>query len=143
MVGKPVVRAVLMATATFPVLTVVHACSVRLPVRSRAGRPVSARTRVAMIPPAIANTTSGCPRLWLLAALHRLGLSCSSWPPGPESQGRPPHQSGAGGHDCCGDALLRIVHAGSGGDEHAREHNTIGDADRDKPRRERAVGAVR
>src|SRR5262249_35195629 len=50
---------------------------------------------------------------------------------------------GAGGHDCCGDTLLRIVHAGSGGDEHAREHNTIGDADGDRPRRERAVGAVR
>src|SRR5262249_53766939 len=46
---------------------------------------------------------------------------------------------GAAGHDCCGDALLRIVHAGSGGDEHSREHNTIGDACRAKPPRDRTV----
>src|SRR5262245_13229433 len=38
-----------------------QACRGRLPVRSRAGRALSARTRVATIPPAIANTTIRVP----------------------------------------------------------------------------------
>lgn len=64
---------------------------------------------------------------------------------GYQHQDREPHRgadSGAGGDDTRGDALLAIGYSDSRSDEHGREHDTIANAHSDEARNERGVGRI-